>query len=116
MWLQKTSLHDQLAWFVKEVATAFEALHNQGFAQQAVQLPKSCFSKELKAVLSALARTCRVRHLPEFYKGSVMHKVELTAGEKDWMQLGLLLGWVTYHSKQSGICYYDVRRQEVPEE
>ena len=45
-----------------------------------------------------------------------MHKVELTAGEKDWMQLGLLLGWVTYHSKQSGICYYDVRRQEVPEE
>ena len=57
---------------------------------------------------------CRVRHIPEFYKGSVMHKSELTAGENDWMQLGLIILWVTYHSKQSGSCYYDVRRQEVP--
>ena len=45
-----------------------------------------------------------------------MHKIELTAGENDWMQLGLIILWVTYHSKQSGSCYYDVRRQEVPAE
>ena len=102
--------------FVKEVATAIEALHNQGFAHQDVRLPNICFSKELKAVLSDLDRTCRVRHIPEASKGSVMHKSELTAGENDWMQLGLIILWVTNHSKQSGICYYDVRRQEVPEE
>ena len=108
--LEVSEASSSLLSFVKEVATAIEALHNQSFAHQDVRLPNICFSKEIKAVLD---RTCRVRHLPEFYKGSVMHKAELNAGELDAAGFG---GLATYHSKQSGICYYDLLRQEVPEE
>jgi hypothetical protein len=68
---------------VMEVATAIEALHQQGFAHQDVRLPNICFSKEFKAVLIDLDRTCTVRHKPEFDRGSVMHKREFSAAEND---------------------------------
>ena len=53
---------------------------------------------------------------PEFGEGSVMHKREFTAAENDWLQLGLVILWITYHSKQSGMSYYDIKRQKVPGE
>ena len=56
------------------------------------------------------------RHRQVQGKDDVMYKRELTAAQNDWMQLGLIILWVTFHSKQSGIGYYDLKRQEVPEE
>ena len=102
--------------FVKEAAIAIEELHNQGFAHQDVRLPNFCFSRDFKAVLIDLDRSCNSTEVPSFRKDDVMYKRELTAAQNDWMQLGLIILWVTFHSKQSGIGYYDLKRQEVPEE
>ena len=97
--------------FVKEVAKAIEALHQRGFAHQDLRLENICFSKENEPVLIDLDWMCTVHHKPEFFNNS-MYKVDFSAEQNDWLQLGLIISWVTHD--HGHIDYYNPQRQHVP--
>ena len=94
--------------FVKEVANAIKALHDSGYAHQDLRLDNVCFSKVYKAVLIDLDWMCRLHDTPDIGDKNPMFNVE----QNDWLQLGLIISWVTGDHKLLPH-YYAPKRQQA---
>ena len=98
--------------FVREVGQAIEALHRLGYAHQDLRLENVCFSEQIRAVLINLDSMCTLEHKPEFHNNA-MYKCDFSAEQNDWLQLGLIISWVT--GDYTCFNYYSTERQHLPQ-
>ena len=94
---------DCLGEFVEKLTQAIGDVHSVGWAHQDIHLANICFNEGFEPVFIDLDR-CRREDKP-FRGVGCMYQMEYNAFEQDWLQLGLLISWVTnpgddYHSEE----------------
>ena len=88
---------------MEKLIPAIDHLHSAGWAHQNIRLENICFNECFEPVFIDMD-WCRRKEMP-FRGAGCMYQMGYNAFEQDWLQLGLLVSWVTnpaddYHSEE----------------